>query len=134
MLLVRDREHDRLHGGQPQREGSGVMFDENTEKTFDRTHERAMNHDRLMVLPVLSRIGQLEPLRVIEVDLDRRTLPRSAEDVLDLDVDFGAIEHPFAGINLIGDPSSFERRFQGIRWQESNSSSEPTDFSGLVER
>ena len=57
------------------RERAGIMFDEDAEESFDGAHQRPVNHDRLMRLPVFAGIGQIESLRIIEIHLDGRALP-----------------------------------------------------------
>ena len=90
------------------------MFDEDPEKSLDRPHECAVNHDGLMMLAILARVGEVEPLGIVEVDLNGGALPRSAENILNLDVDFGAIKHAFTRVDLVRHPASFERPFQGV--------------------
>lgn len=90
------------------------MLDQDAEEAFDGAHERPMNHDRLMRLAVFAGVRQLEPLRIVEVDLDRRALPGAAEDVFNFDIDLWAIEDPFAGIHFVGHTAALERSFQRI--------------------
>lgn len=74
-----------------------------------------MNHDRLMRLAVFAGIGQFKSLRIVEIHLHRGALPGPAQDILDLDIDFWAIEDAFAGIDLIGHPAFLECGFQCTR-------------------
>lgn len=90
------------------------MFDQDAEETFDGTHQCPVNHDRLMVLPILTGIGQFEAFRIIEINLHGGTLPGTTEDVLDLDVDLGAIKHAFARVDLIGHVAALERGLERV--------------------
>lgn len=70
------------------------------------SQDRTMNNDgprwRLVGVRGLLRgaILQVEALRQLEVELDRRALERAAEGVADLDVDLGAVERAVAGVEL----------------------------------
>ena len=107
MLLADGNEAD-LHGREPEREGSGVVLDEHAEEALNRAEERAVDHDRLMALAVFADVLELEARGKVEVELNRRELPEAAENVDELDVDFGAVEGGFAGDGLVGDALGLE--------------------------
>ena len=73
-LFVRNRQDDRLDG-RARWKGPAKMFDQDAEEPFDGSHQGSMNHDRLVDFPVFSNIAQFEAFRIIEIDLNGRTLP-----------------------------------------------------------
>ena len=82
------------------------------------------------------RIGgdvvELEAFRQGEIQLDGGALPHPADGVLDLEIDFGAVEGAAALINLV----VALRSRASIRplVARSQTASSPIDFSGQVER
>src|SRR5712691_13095593 len=75
-MPLADWDHRHLHRRQPHRERAGVVLDQHTEETLDRTEERAMHHDRLFARTILRNVLEAEALRQVEVDLYRRELPQ----------------------------------------------------------
>ena len=59
-----------------------------------------MDHHRLMTLAVFANVLQFEARREGEVELHRRQLPETTENVNQLDIDFGAVKRGFAGDRL----------------------------------
>ena len=57
----------------------------------------------------------MEALRQVEVELHRAELPRTAEGVLDLHVDLGAVERAAALVDLVAHPLLVERIPKGLR-------------------
>ena len=51
-----------------------------------------MNHDRALARAIRSGVLQVEALRQVEVQLDRRHLPRASDGVLGLDGDLRPVE------------------------------------------
>src|SRR5215470_15935354 len=72
---VRDREHDRLHGRDPERKVAARVLDQDPDETLERTQDRAVHDDRPVLAAVLADVLQIEALRVLEVALDRAELP-----------------------------------------------------------
>ena len=60
-----------------------------------------MQHDRHLLGTILSRVGQAEVVRQLEVKLDRTALPLSSKCILDMKVDLRAIERAVALIDLL---------------------------------
>jgi hypothetical protein len=67
-----------------------------------------VDHDGLMALAVFADVFELEARGKVEVELNRGKLPEAAEDVDELDVDFGAVEGGFAGDGLVLDAFRLE--------------------------
>ena len=86
-----------LDGREPEREGAGVMLDQDAEETFDGAEQRAMDHQRLMLGAIFGDVFEAETRGEIEIELDGGELPGTADGVDELDVDFGAVEGGFAG-------------------------------------
>ena len=59
-VLLADGHQADLHGREPEREGAGVVLDEDAEKSLDRAEERAVDHDGLMALAVFADIFELK--------------------------------------------------------------------------
>src|SRR5215471_6001364 len=94
---VRDRKHDGLDRSDPEREVAGRVLDQDPDEALERAEDRPVHDDRPVLAPVLADIAQVEALGVLEVALDRAELPRTAERVLDAEVDLRPIERAVAG-------------------------------------
>ena len=57
------------------------MLDQHTEKPFDRSVKRAVHHERLLARTILRDIFQIEALRQVEIELNGRKLPETANSV-----------------------------------------------------
>src|SRR5208283_3257595 len=100
--LFADWANFHLHGGEPQREGPGVVFDEDAEETLHRTEQSTVHHPRLMASAVIADIFQAEARRQVEVKLHSGELPGAADGVNQFNVDFGTVERGFAHHLLVG--------------------------------
>ena len=63
-----------------------------------------MYHYRPVFLPVFTDVVYVEPFRQVKVDLNRRSLPETAERIFELGIDLGAVEYAFSwihGLSLI---------------------------------
>src|SRR5574341_648069 len=74
-LIIGDREYGSLNGSEPGRECAAKMLDQNAEEALDGAHQCSVNHNRLMHLTIFTDVPQFKPFGIIEVDLDRGTLP-----------------------------------------------------------
>ncbi len=52
-----------LHRREPEREGAGVVLDQDAEEAFDGTEQRAMDHQRLMLGAVFGDVFEAEARR-----------------------------------------------------------------------
>src|SRR6266545_760439 len=91
-VVVADRDADRLDRREPGRERPGVVLGEHAEEPLDRPEQRPVDHDGPLARPVGRLVLQLEQLRQVEVDLDRRHLPGAPDGVLGLYRDLRAVE------------------------------------------
>src|SRR3972149_9441878 len=89
------------------------MFYQDPKESLQRAHQRPVDHDGLMLYAIFPNIGQRESLREVKVNLDRGTLPRTVQHILDLDVYLWSIEYPFTRVNLIGKPLHLKGLAQG---------------------
>ncbi len=96
LVAVGDRQDRRLHRRQPRGERAGVVLGEDGEEALDGPEQRAVDHDRPVALVVGADVLQLEALRELEVELDRRHLPGAADGVARLHRDLGAVERTAA--------------------------------------
>src|SRR5215204_2878197 len=62
-----------------------------------------------MALAIFADVIHVEPLRQIEVDLDRRSCPFAPERIDPFDVDLRAVERTAAFVDLPREPALFER-------------------------
>ena len=97
VLRFRDSEKANLFRREPYGERTGEMLDETADEAFHAAERRAMHHDRAVFLAVGAGVGEIEADGKVVVDLDGAELPFTAEDVLDHEVDLGAVEGGFAG-------------------------------------
>ena len=78
------------------------MLDQDAEKALDAAQQGAVNDIGTVFLSVLAHKRHVKAAGQVEIELDRRELPRAAHDILDVDVDLGAVKdrltlHPFKG-------------------------------------
>src|SRR5512140_831412 len=85
--VIGDRNHANLLRSQPHRERTGVMLDESADESLHRADEHAMQHHRTLRRVVGARVLNVEPLGQIEIELDCRSLPLSANRVDQLEIE-----------------------------------------------
>ena len=73
------------------------MLDQDADEALERADDRAVEHDRAMLLAVLADVGRIEPLGQHGVGLDRADLPGAADRVGQVELELGRIEGAFAG-------------------------------------
>src|SRR5262249_44222403 len=95
--FVCDGEDCCLHGRKPDRECASIVLRQDAEKTFDRSEQRAMHHQRAMLLAVFSDIFELESAWQREIELHRGKLPQPADGIHQFHVDLWTVESRFIG-------------------------------------
>ena len=105
-VLLADRDADDLHRRQPGRERAGVVLGQHGEEPLDRAEQRAVDHHRTVPLAVVALVLELEALRQVEVELDRRHLPGAPDRVAGLHRDLRAVERGAARIGHEVSPDS----------------------------
>src|SRR5882724_11103092 len=113
--LFADRADLHLYGSEPERKRSGIVLDENAEEAFHGAEQRAMHHERLVAGAVFADVFEAEAGGQVEIELHGGELPRAADRVDELDVDFGTIERAFACDSLIGNVHARQSAGQRIR-------------------
>jgi len=66
VLLLRHRDDVGLHRGEPRREGARVMLHQDAEEPLQRSHQRAVDHDRAPRRAVIGDVGRVEPLGMLK--------------------------------------------------------------------
>ena len=88
-------------GRQPQRPGAGIVLDQQRDEPLEAAENRPVDDHR----PVLGVVGadvlQVEPLRHLVVELNRRALPLPADRVGDVEVDLRAVERAVALVDRV---------------------------------
>jgi len=72
------------------------MLDKHSEKSLYRTEQGPVDHDRAMLLIVVTSVLKLEPFRQIPVKLDGPQLPNASDRIFYLDIDLRTIERSLA--------------------------------------
>ncbi len=103
VMPLGDGDEADLDGCEPEGECAGVVLNEDAEEALDGAEEGAVDHDGLVAFAVFADEFEIESGGEVEVELDGRELPETAEDVDELEVDFGAIEGGFAFDGFVGD-------------------------------
>jgi len=106
--LVGDGEDADLFGREPQREVAVEVLDEHHEEALVAPVQRAVDHHRLVVFVVLARVGQVEPVGHVEVELDGGAVPDATQRVLKAEVDLRAVEGAVAGLDVVLVAARFE--------------------------
>src|SRR3989449_7287613 len=68
-----------------------------------------------MRFAIFADVRQLEPLGIVEIDLNGRALPGPSQDILDLDVNLGTVKHALPRINPVAHPAALQGRLQRRR-------------------
>ena len=94
VLLVRvlDGQDPDLLGHQPGRQGARVVLDQDRHEALHGPEERPVDHDGPVPGVVGAHVLEPEADRQLEVELDRRHLPRPADGVACLHGDLGPVE------------------------------------------
>ena len=73
------------------------MLDQDADEALVRAEDRAVQHDRAVLLAVLADVVRVEPLGQHAVGLDRADLPGAADRVGQVPFELGRVERAFAG-------------------------------------
>ncbi len=76
-----DRADFDLYGSEPEREGPGIVLDQDAEEALDGTEERAMDHERLVAGTIFGDVFEAEASGKIEIELHGGELPGAADGV-----------------------------------------------------
>ena len=91
-LSFRDIQDRHLDRRQPGRQGSCIVFEQYSDKSLHRAHDRAMQHDRHLAGVVFGHIFCAQPFRHREIHLDGAALPDSADRVLQRELDLWPVK------------------------------------------
>ena len=119
-----ERQHFRLHGREPHGKRAGVVLDQDAEEALDRAPQRAMHHQRLVAVAVFADVFQAKAAGQIEIELHGGELPRAADGVDELDVDFRAVKRRFA-FHAFERHAQFGKRVLSAPVERPQSSAEP---------
>ena len=111
-MPVGDGQHDRLQRREPQRKCPGIVLDEHRDEALEAAEDGPMDDHRPVVGVVGARVLQIEPLRQLVVELDRRALPLPADRIRDVEVDLRPVERAVAFVERVGLPGLLERLLQ----------------------
>ena len=113
-LVLGNRGHHNLNRGQPQRERSGMMLDDNAYETLQRTQDGPVQHHRRLFFAVVVHVLGAQPARHGEVRLYGAALPYAADAVLQGKIDLGPVECAFTRLQFPFHPRGIDRLFQGL--------------------
>ena len=77
------------------------MLNQNTDEALDGAEAHAMQHDGALLGAVGVHVLQVKVERHLEVELDGTALPGTAERILQVEVDLGAVEGAVALVDLV---------------------------------
>ena len=107
--IRRDRRHDGLHGRHPHRHAPGIVLDQDADKAFERSQDRAVQHDGAVFLAVLADIRRVQPFGQHEIHLQGAALPVAADGVAQHEFELGAVKRAFARVQRIVQPRRLDR-------------------------
>src|SRR2546430_17603391 len=90
------------------------MLDEEPRDPLDRAEARAMHHQGATRFVIRARVLEVEALRQRVIELDGRALPLAADRVVELDVDLRSVERAAADVHPIRQATPLERAFQRL--------------------
>src|SRR5688500_16205820 len=111
-VSVGNRQHDRLHRREPQRERPGVVLDEDRDEPLEAAEDRAMDDHRPMFGIICAGVLQIEVFRLHVIELNRRALPLAADRIGHIEVDFRSVERAVLLVDREPHLGALERRFQ----------------------
>src|SRR4030095_5229899 len=98
--------------GQPERERARVVLDQDGDKPFEAAEDCTVNDDR----PVLGVVGadvlQVEVLRLLIIELNRRAVLVSPDRIRDAESDLRSVEPSVAFVQCVVEMSARERLLQ----------------------
>ena len=111
---VRHREHGHLYRRQPGGHGTGVVLDQHADEALHRADDGPVQHDRTAAAVVLGHIFGVQALGHHRVVLNGAHLPGPADGVLQVILDFRAVEGALARQFLPRHVAGGQRRTQGV--------------------
>src|SRR5690554_1205639 len=100
-LFIRNRQDLNLYRGQPGRESSSIVFNQNPHKPLQTAIDSPMNHCRSVFITILPHIAEIKALRHLEVQLNGPTLPGPSQGILQMKVYLWSIKGSISLIKLI---------------------------------
>src|SRR5689334_19743340 len=88
------------------------MLNDDADEPFQRTENRAVNHDRTVLGVIGADVRQLEVLRLGVVELYGAELPRTADGIGDVEVELRTVERAVAGVDVIRQAMFLQRLLQ----------------------
>ena len=129
-LGIGDIEHHRLHRGQPGRQQTGVVLDQDADEALHRADDGPVQHHRVLLLRMLVHVFGAQALGHHEIHLHGADLPGAADRVLQVILDLrGRRTRPRPAAPPIPRRRRAAHR-AGISSVLSQNSSEPSRFSG----
>ena len=114
---VGNRQQDSLHRGQPDREGSGEVLDQDAHEALQRAQDHPVQHHRAMAFAIVAHVSEIKALRQGKIALNGSALPTALQGVFELDVDFGPVEGALALADAVGYAPGLEGPDQGVGGQ-----------------
>src|SRR4029079_18067533 len=90
------------------------MLDQPTDETLHRSDQNPMQHRRTMRRVIGPRVLETESLGQVEVELDRRALPLTADGVDQLEVELRPVARPATRVDHIFLTAGFEHVRQSL--------------------
>ena len=99
--LLGNRKRLDLHGGQPGGELARKVLNQNADEALDGAKTYAVQHDGALLGAVGVHVLQVKVERHLEVELHGTALPGTAERVLQMEVNLGAVEGAVTLVDLV---------------------------------
>src|SRR5690606_17329603 len=112
--LLADGEEADLLGREPDGEVTADVLEVHGEEPLERAEDRAVEHDRRLVLALVVDVLQPEPLGHVEVDLDPAELPRATARVAHVELELRAVERALALGQIEGRALAAEGLLEGL--------------------
>src|SRR5260221_819099 len=111
-MTVRDGQQDDLHRRQPEREGPGIVLEQERDEPLEAAEDSPMDHDRPVLGVVGADVHQVEVLRLLVIELDGGALPLPPDRIRDVEVDLRPVERAVLRVDVVGETGRVERRLQ----------------------
>jgi hypothetical protein len=92
---------------------AGVVLQHDGHEPLDGAEQRPMDHERAVASVVGAGVLQVESVRKLEVDLERRDLPAPSDRVADVHVDLGRVEGALPLGHEVVEARGVQRLLQG---------------------
>jgi hypothetical protein len=104
-LFISDIHDHCLSRRQPRRERTFVVLDQDTDEPFERSKDRAVQHNRVLAAVVFGDIFGSKTDRQVEIELQGTTLPDTTQTIFQRKLNLRTVEGAFTRLQIVRRPA-----------------------------